>query len=120
MKIETENIGDMTIVECDGRIASHGAASKLGEAVASQRDAKVIVLDLTELYVVAGDVLRMLVFLQHWAYNHSIQLKFFGPSQLVRDKLERAKLEIASIHEMMALPALAEEQEQTFKTAPAA
>jgi len=46
------------------------------------------VLDLSELYALEGGALGILVFLQRWARNHDIQL--------------------ATLHEMMALLAQAE------------
>lgn len=110
--IHIERIGTMTVVECEGRIARSDGAFRLRDAVMSQADAEIVVLDLSELYALEGGALGMLVFLQHWARNHDIQLKVFNPSCSVRETLELAstitEFEIATLHEMMALLAQAE------------
>ena len=110
--IHIEKIGNMTVVECQGRIARSDAAFRLRDAVISQTDAEIVVLDLSELYALEGGALGILVFLQRWARNHDIQLKVFNPSCSVRETLELAstitEFEIATLHEMMALLAQAE------------
>ena len=40
LKINIENIGDLAVIECEGRIVQRDAAFKLRAAVTSQRDAK--------------------------------------------------------------------------------
>jgi anti-anti-sigma regulatory factor len=75
--IHIEKIGNMTVVECQGRIARSDAAFRLRDAVISQADAAIVVLDLSELYALEGGALGILVFLQRWARNHDIQLKVF-------------------------------------------
>jgi hypothetical protein len=48
MNLSVENIGDMAVVQCEGRIVQSEAAFKLREAVTLQGDARVVVLDLSE------------------------------------------------------------------------
>jgi len=107
LSIHTENIGEMAVIECEGRIVRSEAAFKLREAVTSQRDARIIVLDLSEVFAIEGGGLGMLVFLQRWAYDHDIRLKLFNPHESVRDRLEHAKpmreFDIATLDEMTAL-----------------
>ena len=107
LSIHTENIGEMAVIECEGRIVRSEAAFKLREAVTSQRDARIIVLDLSEVFAIEARGLGMLVFLQRWAYDHDIRLKLFNPRQSVQDRLEHAKpmreFDIATLDEMMAL-----------------
>jgi len=107
LSVHTENIGEMAVIECEGRIVRSEAAFKLREAVTSQRDARIIVLDLSEVFAIEGGGLGMLVFLQRWAYDHDIRLKLFNPRQSVQDRLEHAKpmreFDIATLDEMMAL-----------------
>jgi anti-anti-sigma regulatory factor len=97
----------MAVVECKGRIVRSEAAFKLREAVSSQRDARIIVLDLSEVPAIEGGGLGMLVFLQRWAHDHDIQLKLFDPRPSVRDRLARVssmrEFDIATFAEMMAL-----------------
>jgi hypothetical protein len=61
--VADENIGEMAVIECEGRIDRSEAAFKLREAVTSQRDARIIVLDLSEVFAIEGGGLGMLVFL---------------------------------------------------------
>ncbi len=82
-------------------------AFKLRDAVTSQTDAQVVVLDLTEVRALGGGAIGMLVYLQRWAQEHDIRFKLFNPSRSVREKLEHtnsmSEFKIASLDEMMAL-----------------
>jgi anti-anti-sigma regulatory factor len=105
--VHIENIGDMALIECEGRIVRSEAAFKLRQAVNLQSDARIIVLDLSEVSAIEGGGLGMLVFLQRWAQDHDIRLKLFNPRQSVRDRLEQAssmrEFDIVTLDEMMAL-----------------
>ncbi|HMJ22059.1 MAG TPA: STAS domain-containing protein [Terriglobales bacterium] len=105
--IHIDKVGDMAVVECEGRFVRSDAAFKLRDAVTAQASARVVVLDLTEMESVGGGVIGMLVFLQRWAYDHDIRFKLFNPIRSVRERLEHASslsaFEIASLDEMMAL-----------------
>jgi anti-anti-sigma regulatory factor len=114
LSVHIENIGEIAVIGCDGRIVQSDAALKLREAVNLQSDCKIIVLDLSEVPAIEGGGLGMLVFLQQWAENHDIRLKLFNPRQSVRYRLERAssmrEFDIATLDEMMALLAHANEE----------
>jgi anti-anti-sigma regulatory factor len=107
LKVNIDNIGDLAIVECDGRIVQSDAAFKLRDAVTSQSDARTVVLELTEVHSLEGGGLGMLIFLQRWARDHDIRLKLFNPSKSVRERLARvnsfSNFDIATLDEMMAL-----------------
>src|SRR5437016_13662372 len=90
LSINIDNIGDLAIVECKGKIVLTGASCKLRDAVTSQRDASVVVLDLSRVYAIEDSGLSMLSFLQRWAQEHDIRLKLFNPVNYVRWSLERA------------------------------
>src|SRR5215510_11116389 len=114
LSIHIENVGGMAIVECEGRIVRSDAAFKLREAVMSQQEARIVVLDLSEVGAIEGGGLGMLMFLQQWAHGHDIRLKLFNPRNFVSDRLERAnsmlEFDIIPLEEMMALLALADRQ----------
>jgi anti-anti-sigma regulatory factor len=114
LSIHIENIGDMAIVECEGRIVRSDAAFKLREAVMSQQEARIVVLDLSEVGAIEGGGLGMLMFLRQWAHGHDIRLKLFNPRNFVSDRLEHANsmlgFDIIPLEEMMALLALADRQ----------
>src|SRR6202007_1208748 len=101
--IHIDNIGEMAIVECAGRFVRNEAAFQLRDAVTSQTDARVVVLDLTEMHAIGGGGLGMLVLLQRWAQDHDIRFKLFTPSRPVRDKLKHVDFEIATLEQMIAL-----------------
>jgi anti-anti-sigma regulatory factor len=107
LSVYIENIGEMAVIECEGRIVRSDAAFQLREAVRSQRRARIIVLDLSELLTIEGEGLGMLVSLQRWAHDRSIRLKLFNPRRSVRDRLERTEsmpeFDIATLEEMMAI-----------------
>jgi anti-anti-sigma factor len=112
LTVYIENIGDMAVIECEGRIVHSEDAFELRKAVNLQADARTIVLDLSEVSAIAGGGLGMLVFLQRWAQDHDIRLKLFNPRQSVRNMLEHASsmrdFDIATLDEMTALLASAD------------
>jgi anti-anti-sigma regulatory factor len=112
LTVYIENIGDMAVIECEGRIVQSEDALRLRNAVNLQADSRTIVLDLSEVSAIAAGGLGMLVFLQRWAQDHDIRLKLFNPRQSVRNMLENASsmrdFDIATIDEMMALLAIAD------------
>ena len=107
LKVNIDNIGDLAIVECEGRIVQSDAAFKLRDAVTSQSDARTVVLELTEVHSLEGGGLGMLIFLQRWTRDHDIRLKLFNPSKSVRERLALvnsfSNFDIATLDEMMAL-----------------
>jgi anti-anti-sigma regulatory factor len=115
LRIHTQKIADLSIVECEGRLVRSDAAFELRDAVTAQAQARTVVLDLTEVHAVEGGGLGMLVFLQRWAHDRQIQLKLFNPSLSTRHRLEQAssmyEFEIVSLFEMTTLLTKAEQQE---------
>jgi anti-anti-sigma regulatory factor len=87
------------------------SAYKLREAVISQTDARIVVLELSEVRALGGGGVGMLVFLQQWARKHNIRFLLFHPSKSVESKLEQARsiaeFYIASVREMRAILAFA-------------
>jgi len=102
-----ETMGDLAIIECEGRMVRSEAAFQLRDAVTLQGAARLIVLDLSEVSAIEGGGLGMLVFLERWAHDRDIKLKLFNPSRMVRERLERASslraFEMATLDELMAL-----------------
>jgi anti-anti-sigma regulatory factor len=82
LSIHIENIGEIAVIKCEGRIVRSDAAFKLRQAVNSQSDARTIVLDLSAVSAIEGGGLGMLVFLQRWAHDHDIRLTLFNPANL--------------------------------------
>src|ERR1700675_1831899 len=105
LNVTVENIGELAVVECEGRIVQSEAAFKLREAVTSRTGARIVVLDLSEVHAIKGRGLGMLVFLQRWARDRNIRFLLFDPCQSVRNALKRARsiseFYIPTIDEMM-------------------
>lgn len=115
LKVKTENIGDVAIVGCEGRIVRSDAALELRQAVTKQTGARTVVVELSAVAAIEGDGVGMLVFLQRWAQDHGIQFKVFSPSRSVRDRLKKAssmsESDIPSLHELMGQLAQVERPE---------
>ena len=107
LTLNIDNIGDLAIVECEGRIVRSDAAFKLRDAVTSQSQARTVVVELSEVQALEGGGLGMLILLQRWARDHGIRFKLFNPSTAVRKQLKMvsalAQFEIPTLDEMMAL-----------------
>ena len=82
LDVTVANIGELTVVGCEGRIVQRESAYKLRDAVTSQTDARIIILELSEVRAIGGGGLGMLVFLQRWAHDHDIRLKLFNPPSI--------------------------------------
>jgi anti-anti-sigma regulatory factor len=111
LNVTVASIGELAIVGCAGRMVARESAYRLREAVTSQADARIVVLELSEVRALGGGVVGMLVFLQRWAREHNIRFLLFHPSKSVQSKLENARsiaeFYIASVGEMRALLAYA-------------
>lgn len=113
--VHIENVGAITVIECEGRIEKSECALKLHDAVTSQLNSRAIVLDLTGVHVIEGAGLGMLWFLQNWTQSHDIDFKLFNPTNSVLNRLECNKamlrFDIATIEETVALLQHASSQE---------
>lgn len=107
LSVTVENIGELAVVGCEGRIVQSASAHKLREAVTSLTDARIVVLDLSEVRAMGGIGFCTLVLLRRWAREHNIRFLLFNPSESVQSALKRARsiaeFYIPSFEEMMAL-----------------
>jgi anti-anti-sigma regulatory factor len=107
LALHVENLSDLAVVECKGRIIRSDAVFKLRDVVLAQAAARIIALDLSEVQAIGGGGLGMLVFLERWARDHDIQFKLYSPSRSVVEGLVRNRsilnFEIASFHEMIGI-----------------
>src|SRR6202166_2922104 len=97
--LHIDNVGEMAIIECAGRFVRTETAFELRDAVTSQTNARVVVLDLTEMHAIGGGGLGTLLLLQRWAQDHDIRFKLFNPSGPVLDKLKHVDFEIATLQQ---------------------
>ena len=117
LKLNIDNIGEVAVVECEGRIVHSDAAFKLREVVTLQSDARTVVLDLSQVDAIEGGGLGMLVFLQRWAQDHDIRFKLFNPCRSVRDRLKKvhsiSEFDMPTLDELMAVLAQADRRHAT-------
>ena len=95
--VRIDNVGEMAFIECSGRFVRNEAAFKLRKAVTSQTDARIVVLDLTEMHAIGCGGIGTLVLLQGLAKDHNIQFELFNPSGPVLDKLKHVDFEISTL-----------------------
>jgi len=112
LRIYVENIVDVAIVECEGSIVRSEDAFQLFKVVALQADARVVVVDLSEVHLVEGDGLSIFLILRSWTQARHIGLKLFNPRNPVRYSLEFAKpkFDFATLNELLALLARSEKR----------
>jgi anti-anti-sigma regulatory factor len=107
LEIHVENMRDLAVIECRGRIYHSDAVFKLRDTVQAQATARIVVLDLSEIQAIGGAGLGMLAYLERWAHRYDVQLKLFNPSKAVMEGLVHNRsilnFEIASFHEMMGI-----------------
>lgn len=105
LDINVETFNDVAVVACKGRIVRDDAVFKLRYIVQAQATARTIALDLSEVKVIGGGGLGMLVFLERWARENDMRLKLYCPSPAVLQGLAQNRsvgnFEIATFPEMM-------------------
>ena len=115
LSVHSDRVGDVAVLQCEGRIVRSDAAFRLRDEVTGQEDARVVVLDFTDVNALEGGGLGMLIYLQRWARDHDIRLKLFNPPRSVRERLEDAssisEFDVAKNDEMVALLSRAEDLE---------
>jgi anti-anti-sigma factor len=94
LTIDVEKTGDVAVVRCAGRIVRGEEVCTLRSAVVSEKNTRIVVLDLSEVEVLDAGGLTALVSLHHWTRSRGIQLKLVNPSHFVREMLERTRLNL--------------------------
>jgi len=92
LQIKYEKTGDVAVLQCAGRIVRGNSLHTLREAVTSQENVRIIVLDLSHVEMLDGGGLGVFVTLHRWTGERGIQMKLVNPSSLVREMLERTRL----------------------------
>ena len=93
LTVDVERAGDVAVVRCVGRIVRGAEVSILRNAVISAKDARTVVLDLSELDFMDAGGLSALVFLYNWTHARGMRLKLVHPSAFVRELLARTRLD---------------------------
>jgi anti-anti-sigma factor len=107
LTIDIEKTGDVAVVRCSGRIIRGEEVRTLRNAVVSEKDTRIAVLDLSEVESLDAGGLNALVSLHHWTRNYGIQLKLVNPSPFVQEMLARTRLnhvfDISSLHDALLI-----------------
>jgi anti-anti-sigma factor len=105
LTIDVEKASDVAVVHCAGRLVRGAEVCTLRNAVVSEKNTRIVVLDLSQLEFMDGGGLNALVSLHHWTQNHGIQLKLVNLSPFVREMLIRTRLngvlDISSLRDVL-------------------
>jgi anti-anti-sigma factor len=89
LHIKSEQVGDVAVLQCAGRIVRGEALQLLKDRVISLGRPRVIVLDLSAMEMLDGGGLGMLVFLHCWTRDNGIHLMVVNPSNFTLEMLEQ-------------------------------
>src|ERR1700733_6790883 len=93
LHLSTEKSGNVVVVRCAGRIVHGQEAEQLRNEVVAAVDARIIVLDLSDLESIDAGGLNELVLLHQWTEVHGTQLKLVNPSRFVYEMFSRTGLD---------------------------
>ncbi len=100
-----EQLKDVAIVKCAGRLVRGEGVRVLKNVVVSGNNTRVIVLDLSDVESVDAAGLTALVSLHHWSRSRNIELKLINPSRFVLEVLDRTRLSsvlhVSSFHDAL-------------------
>ena len=88
LHIEIEQVSDVAVLRCIGRIVQPEALRSLESTVTGWSQLRIIVLDLSAAEEVDARGLGTLVFLHNWARAAGIHMMLVNPYKLVREMLE--------------------------------
>jgi anti-anti-sigma factor len=92
LTIDVEKTGDVAVVRCVGRIVRGAGIRTLRNAVLSEKNIRIVVIDLSDVETLDAGGLTALLSLQQWARNRNVQLKLVNPSHFVNEVLTRTGL----------------------------
>jgi anti-anti-sigma factor len=93
LTIDVEKTGDVAVVRCVGRIVRGGEVRTLKDAVFSENDIRIVVIDLSDVQTLDAGGLTALLSLHQWARDRNVQLKLVNPSHFVNEVLTRTGLD---------------------------
>jgi len=106
-KVRSEQIGDVAILQCQGRLVRGDAIFTLREAVTAFPAVRMLVLDLSGVETMDGGGLGMLTLLHRWTGDHGTTLKLVNPNAFVRELLDRTRLvcvfDISSVDDVVEI-----------------
>ena len=107
LKIAVQNLGDIHVLRCHGRVVAGDAGSRLRNAVLSQRHSGMLVIDLARVDGIDAGGLGVLLGLRELAHSRAITFKLMNATKRVRGILEITHLwavfEFCSVRELFCL-----------------
>jgi anti-anti-sigma factor len=92
LTVRVERADDVVVIKCAGRIV-RGQESVLRSAVLQEKNARMVVLDLTDVEGIDAGGLNLLVSLHRWTEGNRAHLKLVNPSSFVHEMLTRTRLD---------------------------
>lgn len=92
LTVRSERTDDLAILKCNGRVV-RGEELTLESAVLDHVNARVILLDLSEVESMDAGGLALFVSLHRWAQGRQIDLKIVNPRPFVYEMLTRTHLD---------------------------
>jgi anti-anti-sigma factor len=93
LKVTGQELGDISVVRCQGRIVVGDAYSTLRNSVLSQRPARRVVLDLARVDSIDAGGLGVLLVLREWACSGASVFKLMNVTKNVRQILDLTHLQ---------------------------
>jgi anti-anti-sigma factor len=88
-----QELGDITVLRCHGRIVIGDAYTILRDAVLSQTHTRMVVLDLAQVDRIDAGGLGVLLGLREWAHANAIRLRLMNVVRHVEQVLELTRLD---------------------------
>lgn len=98
LNVTVANIGELAVVGCEGRIIQSESSYKLREAVTSQTDSRIIVVELSEVRAIGGGGIGMLAFLQRLGAGTQHPVPALPSFQGSRESTERCQINRRVLH----------------------
>ena len=92
LKVETEKLGNVSVVSLQGRLV-RGETDAVRRAVLSERDASVVVIDLARVGIIDAGGLGLMLELRQRTESRGIEFRLKNVTKLVKEVLEITRLE---------------------------
>jgi anti-anti-sigma factor len=107
LRWQIEQLNDIAVVRCSGRLVRGAALDEFQSRLERLDSARILVLDLCEVDQVDAGGIGVLLELRGWARQHSAQVKLVNPAPFVRRVLEATHLnsifEISSLEQALSI-----------------
>jgi anti-anti-sigma factor len=107
LRVTVQQLGDASVLSCEGRLVVGDAYSSLRNAVFGQTEARIVFLDVVQVDRVDAGGLGLLLGLREWARSRGIRFKLMNVTRNVDQLLELANLqrvfEFCTVPELLCL-----------------